>query len=358
MLVVGARPQFVKAAALLAAPLEGAAWLVVHTGQHYDYEMSASFFDELDIPRPAYELGVGPRPRAARLAAMTEALAALVPRERPSAVAVVGDTTSTLAGALAASFSDVPSVHVEAGMRSYDERMPEERNRVLADRLAQLRLCPHEAAVAALAREGITAGVEVVGDVMYEVAAAAYPSLAAEKYVLPLGLEPGRYVYVTCHRQENADEPARLAAIAEGLLALATPAYFPVHPRTAATLAATGLDKRLASSAHVTLAPPAAYYASLALLRHAAAVVTDSGGVQREAFLFGVPTLTLRDRTEWPETVAAGLNVLVDADAERIAAGVAAALARPGERSLRGELVGEPPPSRRVAGAVSRFIAG
>jgi UDP-N-acetylglucosamine 2-epimerase len=357
MLVVGARPQFVKAAALLARPPAGASWLLVHTGQHYDYEMSAAFFAELALPEPAYGLGVGPQAPAAQLAAMTGGLAEVIAREAPAVVVVVGDTTSTLAGALAASYAEVPLAHVEAGMRSYDWGMPEERNRVLTDRLAELRLCPHEAAAANLAREGITAGVVVTGDVMYEVAAGAYEALNAETYLAPLGLEPGGYAYVTCHRRENVDEPARLAALVEALAALEMPAYFPVHPRTAQALAAAGLRERLAGAPRVTVAEPARYFLSLALVRHAAVVLTDSGGVQREAYLYGTPTLTLRERTEWPETVAAGANVLVGLSAEAVRRGAAAALASAAERRPRLELVGAPPPSARVAAALEALVA-
>ncbi len=356
MLVVGARPQFVKAAPLLARPPEGAAWLLVHTGQHYDYEMSAAFFAELAIPEPAYNLEVGPLAPAAQLAAMTGRLADVVEKETPAAVVVVGDTTSTLAGALAASLSGVPLAHVEAGMRSYDWAMPEERNRVLTDRLAALRLCPHDDAAANLAREGIAEGVAVVGDVMYEVAAAAYPKLDVVKYITPLGLEPGRYAYVTCHRQENVDVPERLAAVASALVELNFPVYFPAHPRTAKALQAGGLWGRLEAAPHVRLAEPATYYASLALIRYAAAVITDSGGVQREAYLYDVPALTLRDRTEWPETVAAGVNRLVDVDLEAVRVGVAAARARRERPSPRLELVGEPVPSARIAEALEVFI--
>ncbi len=356
MLVVGARPQFVKAAPLLARPPEGATWLLVHTGQHYDYEMSAAFFAELAIPEPAYNLDVGPLSPAAQLAAMTGRLADVIEKERPAAAVVVGDTTSTLAGALAASLSSVPLAHVEAGMRSYDWAMPEERNRVLTDRLAGLRLCPHEAAAANLAKEGITDGVKVVGDVTYEVAAAAYAELDAAEYITPLGLEPSGYAYVTCHRQENVEVRARLGAVAEALAGLDFPVYFPAHPRTAKALKAAGLWNRLEAAPAVRLAEPTTYFASLALIRYAAAVITDSGGVQREAYLYDVPTLTLRDRTEWPETVAAGVNRLVDVDAAAVAAGVEQARRQTKSRSPRLELVGEPTPSTRIAEAVSTFI--
>lgn len=356
MLVVGARPQFVKAAALLGRPLARASWLLVHTGQHYDYEMSAAFFAELALPEPAYHLGVEPQAPVAQLAEMTARLAGVIANEAPAAAVVVGDTTSTLAGALAASYAEVPLAHVEAGMRSYDWRMAEERNRVLTDRMAALRLCPHEAAAANLAREGITDGVEVTGDVMYEVAAGAYDTLDADRYLEPLGLEAGGYAYVTCHRRENVDEPGRLAAVVEGLAALDMAVYFPVHPRTAGALDAAGLRDKLERAAHVTLAEPASYFTSLALVRHAAVVVSDSGGVQREAYLFGTPALTLRDRTEWPETVAAGANRLVDADGAALREGAAEARAAAGKRRPRLELVGEPAPGARIAAALSSLI--
>lgn len=355
MLVVGARPQFVKAAALLARAPVGGRWLLVHTGQHYDYEMSARFFAELALPEPAYNLGVSGTNVAVQLGEMTAALGGVIADQQPAAVAVVGDTTSTLAGALAAACSRVPLAHVEAGMRSGDWAMPEERNRVLADRLARLLLCPHEGAAANLGREGITKGVEIVGDVMYEVAAAAYDRLTPTGYLAPLGLTAGRYIYATVHREENAAHPARLARIAHALKSLPLPVYLPAHPRTAAALKDAGLWEELATG-NVTLAPPASYYASLALVKHAAVVITDSGGVQREAFLYGVPTITLRDRTEWPETLAAGASVLADADPGRIAAAVAAAAALP-ERRPRFALVGDPKPSERVAAALGRLIA-
>ncbi len=356
MLVVGARPQFVKAAPLLARPPEGAAWLLVHTGQHYDYEMSAAFFAELAIPEPAYNLDVGPLAPAAQLAAMTGRLADVIEKERPAAAVVVGDTTSTLAGALGASLSAVPLAHVEAGMRSYDWAMPEERNRVLTDRLAGLRLCPHAAAAANLAKEGITDGVKVVGDVTYEVAAAAYPELDAAKYITPLGLEARGYAYVTCHRQENVDVPERLAAVAEALAGLNFPVYFPAHPRTAKALKAAGLWSPLEAARYVRLAEPTTYFTSLALVRYAAVVITDSGGVQREAYLYDVPTLTLRERTEWPETVAAAVNRLVDVEPKAISAGVKEASSAARARRPRLELVGEPAPSMGIAEALRLFI--
>lgn len=330
--------------------------MLVHTGQHYDYEMSAAFFAELAIPEPAYNLEVGPLSPAAQLAAMTGRLADVLEKEKPAAAVVVGDTASTLAGALAASLSGVPLAHVEAGMRSYDWAMPEERNRVLTDRLAGLRLCPHEAAAANLVKEGITDGVKVVGDVTYEVAAAAYPELDAAKYITPLGLEAAGYAYVTCHRQENVDVPARLAAVAEALAGLDFPVYFPAHPRTAKALKAAGLWSGLEAAPGVRLAEPTTYFTSLGLVRYAAVVITDSGGVQREAYLYDAPTLTLRDRTEWPETVAAGVNRLVDVDAGALRAGVEEARGRQGGPSPRLELVREPAPSARVAEAVSTFI--
>ena len=352
--VVGARPQFIKAATVSRHLRRAHQEVLVHTGQHYDFELSAAFFEELALPAPAANLGVGSKAAAVQIGEMAAKLGELIAREEPAAVVVPGDTNSTLAGAIAASCAGVPLAHVEAGMRSYDWAMPEERNRVLTDRLADLKLCPHADAAAALAAEGLGEGVVVTGDVMYEVAAAAYDKLDVATYLTPLGLEPGAYVYATCHRQENTDEPARLAAIVAALNGLPLPVFFPAHPRTAAALAAAGLDDP-GDAGNVRLAPPTTYYRSLALVKHAAAVVTDSGGVQREAYLYGVPAVTLRARTEWPETVAAGANELADANAARIGAAVARALARR-ERRPRLELVGVPEPSERIAQALSDLL--
>lgn len=314
--VVGARPQFVKAApvsdALRAA---GHDEFLLHTGQHYDDRMSRIFFEELGIPEPAMNLGVGSgrhgRQTGEMLAGIEEALVA----ERPDWVLVYGDTNSTLAGALAAAKLGIPLAHVEAGLRSHVRSMPEEINRVLTDRVSDLLLCPSPAAAAELGREGITEGVHVVGDVMYDAVLRALPR--AERIpspVEPLGLEPGRYLLATVHRAENTDDPRRLAAVVECLGAVREPIVFPVHPRTAKALERTGL--RLPENVRVI--DPVGYLTMLRLLRDARAVLTDSGGLQKEAFWLETPCITLRDETEWVETVDAGWNRITGVAPERV----------------------------------------
>jgi UDP-GlcNAc3NAcA epimerase len=313
--VIGNRPQFVKAAAvsrLLRAEHEE---LLVHTGQHYDDELSTIFVEELGIPRPERELGLGNGTNTDQTARMLAALGPLLADENPDAVLVYGDTNSTLAGALAGAQAHVPVAHVEAGMRSFDRAMPEELNRVLTDHAADRLLCPSQTAVDNLTAERVAGRVELVGDVMVDVALLMQPRVRenAEALVGP-GVTQGEYVLVTAHRAGNVDDPARLRRLVDLLLALPLPAVLPLHPRTLARLEATGmLDELLPPS--VIRTPPLGYLEFTALLCGARAVLTDSGGVQKEAYLAGVPCITLRDTTEWVETVEAGWNVLVDLDA-------------------------------------------
>jgi UDP-N-acetylglucosamine 2-epimerase len=322
--VVGARPQFIKAAPLSRAlrAQRGVQEVLVHTGQHYDDAMSAVFFRELDLPPPDLNLGAGSGSHAEQTAAMLTALEAVLLRERPAGVLIYGDTNSTLAAALAAAKLGVPVAHVEAGLRSYNRAMPEEINRVVADALASLLFCPSSVSAANLVREGITRGVHVVGDVMYdavrEAAARARDSVAGP---LParLGVAPGGYLLATVHRAANTDDPARLSAIVAALNALAEPVVFPVHPRTAKALAA--LDHPLAP--HVQAIAPVGYLDMVALESNARMILTDSGGVQKEAYWLAVPCLTLRGETEWVETVEQGWNRLVGTDPATILAAVA-----------------------------------
>jgi UDP-N-acetylglucosamine 2-epimerase len=314
--VIGNRPQFVKAAAVSRRVRErGHEEHIVHTGQHYDDELSRIFFEELRIPEPDRELGVGSASPAVQTGRMLEALEPVLAELRPDLVMVYGDTNSTLAGAIAAAQGQVPVAHVEAGMRSFDRSMPEELNRVLADRMSDLLLCSTETAVENLGREGIDHGVHLVGDVMADVALAMAP-LARERSsaLADHGVDPGGYVLATAHRQANVDDPERLRALVDLLLALPLPAVFPVHPRTRARLEATGEIDRLTADDRMHLTPPLGYLDLLALAASARAVVTDSGGLQKEAYLLGVRCVTLRDRTEWVETVDAGWNTLVDLD--------------------------------------------
>jgi len=315
--VVGARPQFIKAAvvsrALEAAGIEE---ILVHTGQHYDYGMSEVFFRELDIPEPRFNLGIGSGAHGYQTGLMLEALETLILDARPAAVVVYGDTNSTLAGALAAAKLAVPVVHVEAGLRSFNTRMPEEINRVLSDRIATLLLCPTRTAVENLAREGITNGVHLVGDVMYD-AALYYEKHAPDVSATAAAAFGSKGFYLaTIHRAENTDDEARLEAIVTALDMQPRPVLLPLHPRTKKRLAELGLSP----SGAIRIVDPVGYLEMVALERAARVVLTDSGGIQKEAYFHRTPCVTLRDETEWVETVEAGWNILAGADAVTILA--------------------------------------
>jgi UDP-GlcNAc3NAcA epimerase len=324
--VVGARPQFIKAAAvsraLSARSEQGLSEVMVHTGQHYDEKMSDVFFAELGIRTPAYNLGVAGGTHGAMTGRMLEAIEQVLLAQRPDWTLIYGDTNSTLAAALAASKLHIPVAHVEAGLRSFNMKMPEEINRIVADRLSSLLLCPTHASIANLAREGVARGVHLVGDVMYDVALHFAQVADARTNVLQkLDLTPAGYVLATCHRAENTDDPQRLAQVIEGLATLARSrrVVLPIHPRTLGKVRQFGLDAALAG---VTVIEPVSYLEMVALEKHAAAIVTDSGGVQKEAFFYRVPCVTARDETEWVETVDSGWNTLVGADAAKIVAAV------------------------------------
>jgi UDP-N-acetylglucosamine 2-epimerase (non-hydrolysing)/UDP-GlcNAc3NAcA epimerase len=314
--VIGNRPQFVKAAAVSRLLRATHDELLVHTGQHHDDELSTVFVEELGVPRPERELGIHGGTNTDQTARMLAELGPLVADVRPDAVLVYGDTNSTLAGGLAAAQARIPVAHVEAGMRSFDRAMPEELNRVLTDHLSDLLLCPSETAVENLEREHAAGRVELVGDVMVDVALLFQPRALADGVPLRrAGVTPGEYVLVTAHRAGNVDDPARLRRLVDLLLGLPLPAVLPLHPRTRARLGAAGWLGELEAAAHVRLQPPLGYLEFTALLGHSRAVLTDSGGVQKEAYLAGVPCVTMRDTTEWVETVQSGWNVLVDLDA-------------------------------------------
>jgi UDP-N-acetylglucosamine 2-epimerase (non-hydrolysing)/UDP-GlcNAc3NAcA epimerase len=315
--VIGNRPQFVKAAAVSNLLRRDHEELLIHTGQHYDDELSRIFFDELSIPAPDRQLGIGGGSLTSQTARMLAALEPELGALEPNLVLVYGDTNSTLAGALAGAQRHVPVAHVEAGMRSFDRAMPEELNRVLADHASSLLFCSTSTAVDNLSAEGIAGDVHLVGDVMADVALAFAP--VAERRSTALadhGVAPGEFLLVTAHRAGNVDDPARLLMLVELLEALPLDTVFPLHPRTRARLEAAGLLERLEAAGHVRLAPPLGYLDFLTLARGARAILTDSGGVQKEAYLLGTPCVTLRDTTEWVETVDAGWNVLVDLDRE------------------------------------------
>lgn len=347
--VIGNRPQFIKASAVSSRLRSRAEEITVHTGQHYDRELSQVFFDELELPPPEHLLGIGGGTNTTQTARMLAALEPLLVDLRPDAVLVYGDTNSTLAGALAAVQASVPVAHVEAGMRSFDRSMPEETNRVVTDHLSTLLLVPSQTAVENLRRESVSGTVELVGDVMVDVATLLQPGARARTEVLaPYGVEPGEYLLATAHRAGNVDDPQRLARLVELLLSLERPTVFPLHPRTRARLVEAGLLDALAAADHLRLAEPLGYLDFTALLCNAAAVVTDSGGVQKEAYLAGVSCVTMRPNTEWVETVDAGWNVLVDLDASAAHAALTRTL--PTERP---QLYGDGQAGERVAAAIA-----
>ena len=342
--VVGNRPQFVKAAAVSSRLRSAAEEVLVHTGQHYDDALSRVFFDELELPRPEHRLELGGGSNTAQTARMLAELEPLIAREAPDVVLVYGDTNSTLAGALAAAQAGVPVAHVEAGMRSYDRRMPEELNRVLTDHASALLLCSSEAAAETLRGERVVGEVVVVGDVMVDVFELLAPRADASM-LERLGVRRGEYLLATAHRAGNVDDPARLRALVDVLTGMPLPVVLPVHPRTRARLSEAGL-----ALDGVVTAPPLGYLEFAGLLLGARAVLTDSGGVQKEAYLAGVPCITLRDTTEWRETVEAGWNVLVDLDREA----ALAALERP-LPAERPPLYGDGRAGERVVEALLRM---
>jgi UDP-N-acetylglucosamine 2-epimerase len=327
--VIGNRPQFVKSAPLSLALREAHVdEVVLHTGQHYDAELSQVFFDELGLGEPRYRLDL----RTSDPGAMRPGIAEAVVREQPDWVVVLGDTNSTLAGAEAA--GAVPVAHVEAGLRSGDLDMPEERNRIAVDRIARLLLCPDGRAARTLASEGVPGRAVVVGDVMAD-AARLFAPLARRTR------EPGTYLLCTVHREANV-RPDRLARIVEGLNRLTEPVVFPVHPRTRRAL------EPFVLAAHVELLPPQGYLELAGLAAGARVIVTDSGGLQKEAYWLGIPCVTLRPTTEWVDTVELGANTLVDDDPELLARAVdEAQMPR-----IRPPLYGDGHASRRVVAAL------
>jgi UDP-GlcNAc3NAcA epimerase len=339
--VVGNRPQFIKSGPVSVALREaGIDEVVFHTGQHWDRELSDVFFEELSLPEPAYRLDL----HTADPAAMRPGIAAALRCERPDWTLVYGDTNSTLSGAEASVAADIPVAHVEAGLRSGDLSMPEERNRIAVDRVARLLLPPDERSAVTLRTEGVGGRIEVVGDVMADACFRLAPLARERSHVLErFELEPGTYVVATIHREANV-RPERLACIVDGLGRIPEPVLFPAHPRTRALL--RPLNGEL--PANLRLVDPLGYLDMAALCSQARVIVTDSGGLQKEAYWYGVPCVTARPSTEWVDTVEAGANVLVDADPGRLAAAVAAAR-MPDERP---PLYGDGHASERVATAL------
>lgn len=327
--VVGARPQFIKAAAVSravarhdaeAAEKRPVDEIIVHTGQHYDANMSAVFFEELKIPEPRYNLGVGSGPQGRQTGAMLEGIERILVDEHPDCVLIYGDTNSTLAGALAAVKLHIPVAHVEAGLRSFNRRMPEEINRIVADCVSTLLFCPTRTAVENLAREGITRGVHNVGDVMYD-SVLFYAALAAKGSTIlsRLSVPPKSYALATIHRAENTDERSRLLELMGGLSSIGWPIIIPLHPRTRKVLDSANVK----AGENMRIIDSVSYLDMLSLMQNARVILTDSGGMQKESFFLGVPCITLREETEWVELVDLGANFLAGCDRRRIAEGVA-----------------------------------
>jgi len=314
--IVGARPQFIKAAAVSRVLRQRCTEFLVHTGQHYDYEMSGIFFDGLELPPPDANLCVGSGRHGAQTGAMLKAIEDVLLDQRPDWLLIYGDTNSTLAGALAAAKLSVPVAHVEAGLRSFNRAMPEEINRVVADHVSDLLLCPSATAVQNLAAEGISKNVYVAGDVMLDVLNWARRQIETGdgQRVNRLGLPGQDFVLATVHRSENTDDVAKLSSILAAFSALDETVVFPAHPRTRKAIGAAGCKV----GSNVRVVDPLGYVDMVAAIGAARLVLTDSGGLQKEAYWLGVPCLTLREETEWVETVDAGWNTLVGSDSQRI----------------------------------------
>ena len=346
--VVGARPQFIKAHPLHLALKERAYHVILHTGQHYDREMSRIFFEEMGIPEPDYNLEVGSGGHGEQTGRMLIGIEKVLLKERPDAVIVYGDTNSTLAGALASVKLHIPVAHVEAGLRSFDRRMPEVINRVVADHISNILFAPTHTAVHNLKKEGIVQGVYLVGDIMVDALYLHIKVAEKNSIIRDLGLKKKGYVLVTVHRAGNTDVEENLKNIVEALTELDYKIVFPAHPRTKKALERYGLLKTLEESKNVMITEPVGYLEFLNLLENSKMVLTDSGGVQKEAYILGIPCVTLRDTTEWIETVEQGWNVLVGAEKEKIISAVRSF--RPTEK--RTEIFGDGKSAERMANII------
>ncbi|AEH35526.1 non-hydrolyzing UDP-N-acetylglucosamine 2-epimerase [Halopiger xanaduensis] len=349
--VVGARPQFVKAAVVSRKIRDVGEEVLVHTGQHYDEEMSDVFFEELDIPEPEYNLGVKSDTHGRQTARMIAELEPVVEEEDPDVVLLYGDTNSTLAGAIVGSKRDVAVAHVEAGLRSGNREMPEEVNRILTDHASDLCFAPSEAAVDNLAAEGIVDGVHWTGDVMYDAVLAARDRARENSTILEdLGLEPDEFVLTTVHRASNTDERENLEAILDGLADAPLPVVFPAHPRTVNRLQEYDLWERATDDLEII--EPLGYLDFVRLLDTAERVATDSGGVQKEAFFLGTRCVTMREETEWTETVDCGWNQLVGPNADLIREG----LTTDWEPQSNPQPYGDGSASRRIVGLLQEEL--
>ena len=347
--IVGARPQFIKCAPLSKELRKTNEEKIINTGQHYDLEMSEIFFKELDIPHPDYNLGIGSGTHGEQTGRMLIDIEKILMHEKPDFVQVYGDTNSTIAGALAASKIGIRVAHVEAGLRSFDRSMPEEINRILTDHISSLLFCPTPQAVTNLKNEGIVSGVHMVGDVMQD-ALLTYSAAAGKvsNILTKLDLNVNEYFVITVHRPGNTDNKENLRSIIEALKRFERKVVFPVHPRTEKYLKEYGFWEKMPSNVIVT--KPLGYLDMLHLMNNAEKILTDSGGIQKEAYMLGKPCITLRENTEWVETVDAGWNVLVGADMEKIVKAVEDQRVPDGRPLLYGENVCE-----KIAGIINRI---
>lgn len=350
--IVGARPQFIKAATVsrAIAAQDEIHEVLVHTGQHYDLNMSSVFFDEMGIPEPRYNLGIGGGSHGAMTGQQLEQIEKVLLEEVPEIVLVYGDTNSTLAGALAATKLHIPVAHVEAGLRSYNRRMPEEVNRVLTDHMADILFAPTEASRENLLKEGVPdSRISVVGDVMFD-AAMFYRGRARQPHwFTSMGLENSNFALCTVHRAENTDDSERLAGILRGLEDSGLPVVFPIHPRTRAKISQFELDV----GKNVRVVDPVGYLEMVWIEANCSVIATDSGGVQKEAFFHAKPCVTLRDETEWIELVAMGANVLVGTDRQRISKALADGLGRTVSRE---QVYGDGCAAERIVEALMQLI--
>lgn len=304
--IIGARPNIIKLAALHSWLCKDFSHIVIHTGQHYDLELSKSFFDELKIPDPNYNLHVGSATQGIQTARVLSGCEKILLAEKPDIVLVYGDTNSTLGGSLAAAKLKIPVAHIESGLRSFDQKMPEEINRIVTDHISEMLLCPSKLAVKNLKKEGLTRNVYVTGDVMYDIFLDVTPDLSILKR---LKLKSQKYYFATIHRQENTENPLKLKKIIELLDSLDLPVIFPVHPRTK-----KAITKNKIRYNNIMFVNPLKYSYNLALQKNSKAILTDSGGIQKEAYWLRIPCITFRNSTEWLETVETGWNVLIDYD--------------------------------------------
>lgn len=317
--VIGTRPQFIKCAAMTRELRKEHHEIIVNTGQHYDSDLSSVFFEQLDIPTPEYNLGIGSGTHAYQIGHTMIAVEEILAEEKPGLVMVYGDTNTTLAGALAASKLHIPIGHIEAGVRSWDRNQPEETNRVLTDHCSDLLFCPTKSSMDNLIKENVTKGVHLTGDVMVDILLHLLGVAEMQSTILDdLNLQNKDYFVVTVHRPDNTDIPENLNNIIEALIQIDRKIIFPVHPRTIDALDKHGLREKLSSTDNIQIVKPLAYLDLLKLMNHADKIITDSGGIEKEAYVLKVPCITMLETTPWPETAEDGWNAVVGSDTEKI----------------------------------------